>query len=102
MPFLPDDPVSTRGQWVDRKKFWGNKSFGYFVCQECDGRSWVSAHAYKQYKQACTQCNRYVLATYMWMNLEHRGKTSMGGRGEDDKPHIEHLCEACKLGVCRR
>ena len=100
MPSVPKDPVNTSGQWVSSSNFSGRKSFGYFECGKCGGRGWVSAHAYKQFKQACTQCHRYSLPVYMWVNLEVRAKSV--GRGDDEKPHLKHLCEACKLGVCSR
>jgi len=95
------DPVSTSGKWVERSEFNGKKSFGYFECDGCSGKSWVTAHAFKQYKQACKSCNQYSLAVYMWVNLERR--ESRGGRDEEEgkPPHLRHLCEACKLGVCR-
>ena len=42
-----------------------------------------------------------MMAILFWINAGNHG--DMGGDdGEkaESKPHMRHLCEACKLGVC--
>jgi hypothetical protein len=99
---MPKDPVSTRGEWVERSEFSRRKSFGYFTCNNgsCSGKTLVSAHAFRQYKQACTSCKPYTFPTYLWVNLEERKEARV--KGDEEKPHCRRLCEACKLGVCLR
>ena len=84
------------GKWVARKEFIGRKSFGIF---RCPCQEWLSAHAFKHYRQECKACGSNEYATFMWVNSE---TTVSDGRHEPtDKPHLRHLCEACKQGVCR-
>jgi len=66
-----DAPVETPGQWVLRKDFVGQKSFGFFKCQDCQ-ETWISAHAFKLYKQGCKTCETYFLPMFMWVNAEQR------------------------------
>ena len=51
------------GQWVKPKAFTGNKSFGLFAC--CD-RTWSCAHARKNFKQKCRQCQKQCEPFAMW------------------------------------
>jgi hypothetical protein len=92
-------PVSSPGQWVPRKSFTGRKSFGAFECDLCK-KVWVSAHAFKEYKQGCQQCEAESLPLFMWHNFEHNDRHDDEGR-TDDKPHDSDRCEACRAGVCR-
>lgn len=97
---MPDPPVEGRGKWVDRKAFRGHKSFGHFCCFPCGDADWVSAHAYKHYKQACKQCGEYYLPIHMWVNFEGR-KRHHDSDYDPRKHHKQELCEACKKGVCQ-
>jgi hypothetical protein len=98
MPAKPKNPVDTRGYWQERKNFPGEKSFGYFACKTCNGSNWVSAHAFKHFKQACKTCNQYTLPVYLWVNLATRRNVLCAD--EEKKPHKSELCEACARGVC--
>ena len=100
MAALPEDPVSSLGFWQAREKFSGRKSFGFFACNSCGTSSWVSAHGFKSYKQACKKCNQYSLPVYLWVNQEDR--KAGGDRDDKKKPHKSGLCEACARGVCTR
>lgn len=100
MPPKPKNPVDTRGYWQERKKFPGDKSFGYFACNACDGSNWVSAHAFKNFKQACKKCNHFTLPVYLWVNLAT--KRNVFGVDEEKKPHKSELCEACARGICKQ
>jgi DNA-directed RNA polymerase subunit RPC12/RpoP len=97
-PSLPDPPFpGAEGYWVEPSEFKGKKSFGYFKCK-CNA-SWLSAHSYTEYKQDCKSCRNSMIAILFWIN--NHG-TTYGDNDEKDesKPHMRHLCEACKLGVC--
>jgi hypothetical protein len=101
---LPKAPVSTPGNWVKRKEFPYNKSFGFFECHSCS-KTWVSAHAFVKYRQACKDCKQYALARYMWLNPKKDDSDEDDSDEEsvtikNGKPHIKALCEACKKGVC--
>ena len=63
-PRMPEPPVNDPGEWVYTADFKGKKSFGFFVCS-C-GRTWTTAHAYKEYKQGCQGCEKESLPYYMW------------------------------------
>eukprot|EP00955_Chlamydomonas_euryale_P054789 355943-Chlamydomonas_euryale.AAC.8 len=63
-------PVDQPGHWVERKKFKGHKSFGYFRCGKCR-KGWMSAHAFKQYRQDCNRCESALLPIFMWVNERH-------------------------------
>ena len=94
---FPPPPAPSLGKWVIREEFGRGKSFGFFKCEKCN-HDWVSAHAFKMYRQACKSkfCNTYSLPRFMWRNLgQHKrgNKTSQG-------PHDRSRCEACALGVC--
>lgn len=64
-------------------------------------RRWSSAHAYKQFKQGCQNCETECLPVCLWQNY--------GSGGSDDEevdpdrpPHDSSRCQACRLGVCDR
>lgn len=105
-------PVDNKGYWVEREQFTGRKSFGYFVCLQCEHKdrkrkakrknySWMSAHSFPQYMQGCKHCETKTLPTYMWVNtespkqLQHDATSS-----EPSKPHDRSRCDACKVGKC--
>ena len=88
------------GEWIPRELFRGNKSFGGFVCN-C-GKTWVSAHAQKVYRQQCKTCKTGYLPTVMWQN-DNRSRKSVGLVEVSDRlkgHHESSLCEACKRGSC--
>ena len=62
----------------------------------------MSAHAFKQYKQACKKCKGYSLPVYLWVNQATRKSSGNRDDDSDKKPHKSALCEACKRGVCKR
>ena len=96
-----DPPVDTPGIWLSREEFNGEKSFGAFQCLACK-KSWISAHAFKAYKQGCQNCEMEELPLYMWQNLrprEYQGNDDYEN-DEADKPHDQQRCEACRRGVC--
>ena len=104
-PFKPEWPPydDMEGEWVLTEDFAGNKSFGLFRCAPCES-SWMSAHATMKpdaqtaYKQACKYCDTWTAPLYMWQNADSDSRWR--SQDEDDKPHMSHLCEACKLGEC--
>ena len=88
------------GEWVAARDFFSRgKSFGYFGCSRCE-KTWMSAHARKGYKQGCKDCDRYYYPLYLWENTVKVYKKKDKALGDNGKPHISHLCEACKKGVC--
>ena len=94
---MPPDPVDTPGYWVAYDEFENYKSFGYFKC-DCEAW-WMSAHAFKNYKQGCKLCDDYSYATYFWVNEEDqeiKGKSKKENRGN----HLRDRCEACEAGEC--
>mmetsp|Transcript_8427 Transcript_8427/g.24119 ORF Transcript_8427/g.24119 Transcript_8427/m.24119 type:complete len:192 (+) Transcript_8427:64-639(+) len=96
----PAPPVGEPGEWVLREVFDGKKSFGVFFCP-C-GRTWTTAHAWKDYKQGCQSCDVETFAFYMWKN-DRKGKSYSRKQDnfEDDRPpHDRARCEACRRGVC--
>lgn len=96
-----DDPVDTGGHWISLEDFVGRKSFGAFKCKCCSGKTWVSAHAYADFKQACKSCNVYTLPKFMWVNDPSDDSESRTVKKLDaDKPHDMARCEACAAGVC--
>jgi hypothetical protein len=50
-----DPPVDADGEWVERSRFRGRKSFGAFQCPDCL-KTWVSAHAQGRAKCGCCHC----------------------------------------------
>jgi hypothetical protein len=94
---LPPPYEDIEGQWVQRKDCTKQKSFGYYECKICHG-IWKSAHAQKNYRQACKPCNSYYFPFYMWENENLPGQRNK--IIDDDKPHMKDLCEACKKGKC--
>ena len=97
-PSKPPFP-GAEGIWVPANEFSGRKSFGFFVCTGCRS-PWYSAHAYPTYRQECKSCDTSCFAKYLWRNFL-RGRSSGTLRdARDDRPHMAHLCEACRLGVC--
>ena len=100
----PAAPVSSPGKWVSRDEFDGRKSFGQFVCFNCNSQ-WISAHAYRRFKQGCTRCHKYYFPRLMWKNYGRRESEDDDDDGEvmnldREKPHRRDLCQACKAGVC--
>lgn len=98
-PRLPDAPFpDADGEWVQPEEFSGKKSFGYFTC-DCSA-CWTSAHAYVQYRQECKTCNSSSHASLFWVNNFNNYDKQSNSQDEESKPHMRHLCEACRLGVC--
>lgn len=88
------------GSWVLREDFTGNKSFGFFTCPPCQ-KDWLSAHSFPDYHQQCKACKYRARPTFLWENDEN--DIDRDRKEEDaEKPHLSHLCQACKLGVCKR
>ena len=95
-------PVDTPGMWLSRQEFNGEKSFGAFQCLKCK-KTWISAHAFKAYKQGCQTCEREELPLYMWQNLRARHDQDIFYDEDNDevnRPHDQQRCEACRRGVC--
>ena len=93
-PPFPD----ARGEWVRRKNFTGRKTFGHFTCFECN-KDWTSAHAFKAYAQRCKACSENAFPRFLWQNDKDHERAE--GKRPDQKPHLNHLCGACKAGVCK-
>ena len=87
------------GFWVELKDFWGNKSFGMFECEDCD-QIWLSAHAFKRFKQACKSCETWSPPKFMWVNAERGERNKYHKEPDLNKPHHRDRCEACRRGVC--
>ena len=85
-----------QGHWVRRAEYKKpHGSFGYFFCTQCNKR-WMSAYAQKELRQGCKDCNVYVKPRFLWLNHNKNDKSTKN----NDKPHLQHLCEACKAGIC--
>eukprot|EP00740_Mantoniella_antarctica_P014135 CAMPEP_0181368620 /NCGR_PEP_ID=MMETSP1106-20121128/12215_1 /TAXON_ID=81844 /ORGANISM="Mantoniella antarctica, Strain SL-175" /LENGTH=260 /DNA_ID=CAMNT_0023484809 /DNA_START=560 /DNA_END=1342 /DNA_ORIENTATION=+ len=93
------------GSWVPREDFTGQKSFGFFTCGSCN-KDWSSAHSYKLYTQQCKVCACEAYPTQMWHNDDTAARDSIryddNDEEEEYKPHLRHLCGACKAGVCTK
>jgi len=94
------------GKWVKRKDFTENTGVGYFQCCKCTkdygAPGWSSKYASRDYGQGCKHCNnkQWLNAIYFWVN--HPSNRRRRGRGARDYgDHLEDLCEACEIGVCR-
>jgi hypothetical protein len=92
----PAAPVDNAGKWVETQNFQGSKSFGFFKCRQCR-QKWISAHAFKVYKQGCKRCNSTKLPDFMWQN----DKRTPSDRAEKESkaPHDKGRCGACLLGL---
>ena len=86
------------GVWVLATDFAGDKSFGRFECDDACAHVWGSAHAYKQFKQACRNCEEWHKPYCMWQNETADGKAR---QGKSSSPHDKKRCEACRLGRCK-
>lgn len=95
--WVPPPPVSSPGQWVPRDEFKGKKSFGAYRCDDCD-KTWISAHAFRDYHQGCQNCETENLPLWMWKNFQ-RNSELVADR-DSNSPHDRARCEACKAGVC--
>lgn len=94
-----DPPIEDLlGHWEWRTKFTGRKSFGHYRCS-CDN-TWVSAWAQPIYKQACKKCGTKRYPIFMWVNQPGRHRRDNEFPQEETRPHLSHLCEACKAGDC--
>src|ERR1700756_1498409 len=91
-------PVDSAGEWIERDKFLGRKSFGMYECEKCH-KTWLSAHAFKDCKQGCQKCEIMVLPTFMWKNIDTFYVRTIKA---DASPHDSARCEACKKGICKR
>ena len=102
MSGMPAAPVTTPGRWVTKQEFTGLKSFGCFQCasRKCKN-TWVSAHAYPNYRQGCKRCggNAWVYPKYLWVNSTQR-VCEQEESVKVVKPHRSDLCQACHRGVC--
>lgn len=86
------------GSWVKRSEFDGLKGFGIFKCYRCAAsRTWASAHAHRDFHQACKKCNKECLPKRLWKTHVPRINKGVVHR---KRPHDSSRCEACKLGVC--
>jgi len=91
-----------RGYWVLREEFTGRKSFGCFRCHVPDcGKTWSSAHAFREYRQGCDNCETDTFPCCMWFNdPQYEEIGTRGMRGNESEHHHTARCEACKHGVC--
>ena len=90
------------GYWVSLADFPGRKSFGLFRCagKKCH-KVWSSAHALKEFEQACQRCERYTLPYAMWHNNSSDEPRERKGVTDDEKAaHDRARCRACAAGVC--
>ena len=92
-----------KGYWVLRWDFEGRKSFGCFTCAIADcGKTWSSAHAFQEHRQACKSCDSYSFPCCLWYNRGDERDTKE--RDTEERTEREHhdtaRCEACNLGVC--
>ena len=87
------------GRWILRENLRRDlKSFAWYRCTGCE-KMWSTAHGFRQYKQACLKCKKFYFPLVMWINTG--GKTEReDGDEKEDKPHLPHLCEACRHGEC--
>lgn len=61
----------------------------------------MSSRSKKQFKQACKNCDSYYFPAFLWENDEKKKKENDKKELNDNqKPHMSHLCQACKLGKC--
>lgn len=79
------------GYWIDREHFKGIKSFGFYRCE--NKKTWISAHAKKNYRQSCKCCNKFYYPKYLWRNTKPGTVVS-----KNTKPHESSRCEACLSG----
>lgn len=80
------------------------KSFGMFKCPR-HGK-WMSAHAQRKdpdttefYRQDCKICKTNSEPYAMWENDPDASRDRE--LPDETKPHMAHLCEACRVGKCR-
>lgn len=92
-------PVDEPGEWIMREDFKKRKSFGFFLCKECQNR-WTSAHSYPRYKQDCKSCCKSNYPVLLWKNASKYHRSDRNEDDENKKPHRRDLCEACKAGAC--
>jgi hypothetical protein len=47
------------------------KDIGCFTCamQGC-GKTWYSAHAFREYQQGCKDCEKYSFPSCLWYNYQ--------------------------------
>ena len=93
--FFPNN--QNNGIWIKATKY---KSFGIFECKHCKykkkSKQWQSAYANSKYIQECIKCKMKVYPKFMWINHTlHKSNNK-----ETNKPHLSHLCEACKHNDC--
>ena len=98
MPTKVKAPVDTPGKWVPRREFPGTKSFGFYRC-ECN-KQWISAHAFKDYRQDCKGCKSSQRPKLMWVNDHKKKDEDQEVARDSGKPHEKGLCEACRRGIC--
>jgi len=94
-------PVSESGEWVYLDEFKKQKGFGVFECDKCK-KAWISAHAFKKYKQQCSRCKKYRTPLYLWSNDYTESTYKVKTRNPTKIPHKCELCEPCikKTGEC--
>jgi len=90
---------SAQGAWVPRLKCQQQKSFGWFWCSEC-GKTWTSAHAFREFRQACQKCETFSLACCLWQNDVGAPKRQTEPEDDPELPHDKQRCEGCQLGCC--
>jgi hypothetical protein len=91
-------PITSNGFWTTTQECSQRKSFGFFVC-EC-GSEWISAHAFKKYKQGCKKCEKETFPRKMWQNEQPKNNSEEPLKLDTKKPHDQQRCEACRLGKC--
>lgn len=97
-----NDPYpGIEGYWTPRLQYQGTrKSFGSYECCSCS-KKWLSAHAYKKYKQGCQGCENMSFPCCLWVNSDQDRDRSPHDRLDNgDRPHDRARCEACRRGVC--
>jgi len=99
LSWRPDPPIDCHGRWVYREKFRGTKSFGFFLCKTCK-KQWISAHAFRIYKQECQRCETSNFSIFLWENLEKRCFDEADSVLSEKGPHDMGRCEACRKGLC--
>jgi hypothetical protein len=98
-PPFPD----AEGEWVATAECSQMKSFGHFTCDRCPSK-WTSAHALREnFGQECKKCasDHFVRPYCMWENdctYKREEEEEISDDEAKKKPHLAHLCQACRSG----